>query len=138
MENKLTAKQEKFCQAIADGKTQLDAYKFAYSAEKMKDSGIYVHASRLLNNAKITLRIDELKKALEKKYLWTREMSIKILGAIALKSTTMDNNKIAAIKELNSMHGFNSPEDYSDYVLPVRIIREVVDGSKVQINNTPG
>jgi phage terminase small subunit len=122
--NKLTGKQEKFCQAIADGKTQLDAYKFAYNASKMKDSGIYVNASRLLDNTKITLRIDELKKAVEKKYLWTREMSQRILGSIAIKSAG-DNNRIAAIRELNLMNGFNGNPTDDDYVPPVSVTIQV-------------
>jgi len=109
MAKKLTAKQEKFCQSIADGKTQLDAYKSAYNTAKSKDSSLYVRASELLNNGKIIVRIDELKKALENKHLWTREMSVRILGSIALNQKGFENNRIAAIKELNAMHGYNAP-----------------------------
>ena len=127
--NKLTAKQEKFCQAIADGKTAYEAYKLAYNAGKMKNSGIYVNASRLLDDAKISLRVDELKKELEKKYLWTRELSVQILGSIALRATTLDNNKIAAIKELNAMHGFNEPTKMELSVNPLVLILETDEGA---------
>ena len=127
--NKLTAKQEKFCQAIADGKTAYEAYSLAYNAGKMKKPGIYVNASRLLDDAKISLRVDELKKALEKKYLWTRELSVQILGSIALRATTLDNNKIAAIKELNAMHGFNEPTKMELSVNPLVLILETDEGA---------
>ena len=124
MNNKLTAKQEKFCQAIAEGKTQYDAFKIAY-APKYKDNAIYVNASRLLNNTKIQLRIDELKKAVEKKYLWTRELSVKILGSIALRRSANDNSKVSAIRELNLMHGFNGNPTDDDYVEPVTVTIQV-------------
>jgi phage terminase small subunit len=127
---KLTAKQEKFCQAIADGKTAYDAYNLAYDADKMKSAGIYVAASRMLDKTNIQLRIEELKKAIEKKYLWTREMSIQILGSIALKPSTLDNNKIAAIKELNAMHGFNEPKKYELAINPLVLILENDEGAK--------
>jgi hypothetical protein len=35
---KLTAKQEAFCQGIADGLGQADSYRAAYDAEGMKDN----------------------------------------------------------------------------------------------------
>lgn len=121
--NKLTGKQEKFCQAIAEGKTQHEAFKIAYEA-KYQDKVIYVRASELLNVGKIQVRIDELKKALEKKYLWTREMSVRILASIATNKSTAENNKIAAVKELNAMHGFNSATQIELTTLnPMVIIR---------------
>lgn len=127
MENKLTARQEKFCQSIVNGKTQYDAYKAAYSTQKYKDNAIYVNASRLLENTKIQLRISELKKELEKKFLWTREQSVKVLSGIALstKSITKNSDKVAAIRELNLMHGFNSNTDDETYVLPVAVTIQV-------------
>ena len=129
VKNKLTARQEKFCQSIADGKTQVDAYKSAYNTGKSKNSSLYVRASELLNNSKIIVRIDELKKALEKKHLWTRELSVQILGSIALGATTLDKNKIAAIKELNAMHGYNEPTKMELSVNPLVLILETDEGA---------
>jgi len=129
---KLTAKQEKFCQGIADGMNQTDSYKAAYNADNTNIKKIWVRASELAANSKVSGRIAELKATLAKKNLWTREMSVKILGSIALKQGAYDNNKIAAIRELNLMHGFNSSSgDLDSYVLPVRIVRETTDGRKV-------
>jgi phage terminase small subunit len=129
---KLTARQEKFCQGIADGLNQTDAYRTAYNAVNISNKSLWERASRLAAKSKVEARINELKESLTKKYLWTREMSTQILGSIALKVSAFDNNRIAAIRELNLMNGFNAANgDLDSYVLPVRIIREPVDGRKV-------
>lgn len=124
MKNKLTAKQEKFCLAIADGKTQMDAFKFAYGAKNYKDNAIYVQASRILDNPKIVLRIDELKKAVEKKYLWTKEMSIRALMQAYREGAP--SVKVSAVKELNAMHGFNAPSklDVTTEIKPMVVVLE--------------
>ena len=108
---KLTAKQEAFAQAIADGLGQADAYRFAYDAEQMKDETVYPNASRLMNNSKVAARVAELKSQVVEKQLWTREMSVKGLMSayrIALEAKT-STGMTAAVKELNIMHGFNEP-----------------------------
>ena len=103
----LTAKQEAFAQAIASGKTQADAYRGAYDAENMKENSVWTNASKLMSDAKVAQRVEELRKGLEKKELWTREMSVKaLIGAYKDGNPTA---KIAAVKELNAMHGFNEP-----------------------------
>lgn len=136
MDRKLTARQEKFCQGIADGLNQSDAYRAAYNTEKTNVKKIWVRASVLAAKGKVETRIAELREALVKKQLWTREMSVNILGNIAIKSR-FDNCKVAAIRELNLMHGFNSSAgDLDSYVLPVRIIRESVSGRKISGDNS--
>jgi len=107
----LTAKQEAFAQAIASGKTQADAYRDAYNAENMKENSVWTNASKLMSDAKVAQRVEELRKGLEKKELWTREMSVKaLIGAYKEGNPTA---KIAAVKELNAMHGFNAPTQLS-------------------------
>ncbi len=111
MEAKLTAKQEAFCQAIADGMGQADAYRTAYDAEGMKDNTIYPLASKLMNNSKVATRVAELKAQVAEKQLWTREMSVKGLMSayrIALEAKA-STGMTAAVKELNIMHGYNEP-----------------------------
>jgi len=58
---KLTDKQERFVQELIKGKSQREAYKTAYNAEKMSDSAIDVNASKLLKNTKVALRLNELR-----------------------------------------------------------------------------
>jgi hypothetical protein len=108
---KLTAKQEAFCQGIADGLGQADAYRMAYDADGMKDNTIYVKASELMSEGKISVRVAELKAQVAEKQLWTREMSVKGLMSayrIALEAKA-STGMTAAVKELNIMHGYNEP-----------------------------
>jgi phage terminase small subunit len=109
--NKLTAKQELFCQAIADGKDQATAYRTAYDADNMKDESVYPQASKLMKDPKIAIRVSELKAEVAEKQLWTREMSV--LGLMKAFEVAEREKQAAgmtgAVKELNIMHGFNEP-----------------------------
>lgn len=124
----LTAKQERFAQSIADGKTQADAYRAAYSAGKMKPETIYAMASKLAADQKVAIRVESLKATLESKALWTRERSVLALSAIVDGSDTKANEIVSAVKELNLMHGFNAPTEikHSGSVIS-RIERVVID-----------
>ena len=107
----LTGKQEKFCQCVADGMTQADAYRTAYNAEKMKPESVQVKASVLMADGKIALRVAELRDALAEMSLWTRVKSTKFYLSI-LSDDSGDakvSDKISAGKQLDATHGFNAP-----------------------------
>jgi phage terminase small subunit len=104
----LTPKQEKFCQCIADGMTQADAYRQSYNAARMSDNSIYSKASELMTDGKITSRVAEIKSQLEDKALWTREDSVRALKSVIEGGRPSDVT--GAVKELNSMHGYNEPK----------------------------
>lgn len=57
----MTPKQEKFCQLYVELGNASEAYRQAYRAERMKMASVNVNASKLLADAKISLRVDELK-----------------------------------------------------------------------------
>jgi hypothetical protein len=57
----LTAKQEAFARRLADGETQADAYRHAYSSEGMAPPAVWSEASRLAANPKVAARISQLK-----------------------------------------------------------------------------
>ncbi|EBS0276499.1 TPA: terminase small subunit [Salmonella enterica subsp. enterica serovar Waycross] len=57
----LTLKQEAFCQAYIETGNASEAYRKAYNAERMKPEVVNVKAAELLNNGKITVRVDELR-----------------------------------------------------------------------------
>jgi len=123
---KLTAKQEAFCQGIADGLGQADSYRAAYDAEGMKDNVIYARASELMKNGKVTDRIKELRSEVQDKQLWSREMSVKALVQAYREGSGAV--KVSAVKELNAMHGYNEPSKLSiTGSMVTRIIREVAD-----------
>ena len=107
----LTHKQEKFAQCVADGMTQADAYRAAYSAGKMKADTVQQAASRLMADSKVAARVTGLRDDLAAKALWTREDSVLTLAAIARGGESKAGEVVSAIKELNLMHGFNAPID---------------------------
>lgn len=104
----LTSKQEAFAQAIADGLNQSDAYRKAYDAEGMKPETVQNSAYKLMQNGEVTARVDELRSQLEEKALWTREMSVKALQRI-VQGSDKGGEVVAAVKELNAMHGYIAP-----------------------------
>ncbi len=57
---KITPKVEKFCQGIVAGLSQADAYRSAYNVTNMKAKSIHENASRLMADAKVKARIQEL------------------------------------------------------------------------------
>ena len=125
----LTAKQEAFCQGIADGLGQADSYRAAYDAEDMKENSVYVQASKLMKNPKITQRIAELKSQVQEKQLWSREMSVKALVQAYREGS--GSVKVAAVKELNAMHGYNEPAKLNiSGSMIQRIQRQVIDGAE--------
>lgn len=67
-ETKLTAKQEAFCQNIALGMTQKDAYLAAYDVADNCDNTLYSNASQLMTEAKIAQRVKELKERALKRH----------------------------------------------------------------------
>lgn len=58
---KLTVKQETFAQQVALGKSQAEAYRLAYNAEKMLPATVDSKASVLGKQDKITARVAELR-----------------------------------------------------------------------------
>ena len=122
----LTAKQEAYCQNIADGLGQADSYRRAYDAGDMKENSVYVNASKLMKNAKVAQRVSELRSAVQEKQLWSREMSVKALVQAFREGT--GSVKVAAVKELNAMHGYNEPAKVNiNGNLLTRIQRQVID-----------
>lgn len=104
----LTSKQENFCQCVADGKTQADAYRAAYNTSKMKSDSIIVNASQLMSNTNIAQRVKEIREELSKRALWSREESVQALKVV-LDNPERNTDIVAAVKELNAMHGYNAP-----------------------------
>jgi hypothetical protein len=109
---KLTPKQEAFCQAIADGKNQSDAYRLAYSAEKMKPDSVNNMAHKNMQNLEITSRIQELRGKLQERVLITREGVLQ--GVMATIELAKLNKKPMEIYKgyeiINKMMGYDAPQ----------------------------
>ena len=60
--SKLTKKQETFCQMVLQSESISEAYRKAYDTSKMKDTTINRKAFELMENGKITARLNDLKE----------------------------------------------------------------------------
>lgn len=78
----LTAKQEQFAKAIVEGMNQADAYRSAYDTKNMSDNSVYVNASKLIANAKVALRIKELRDELAKPTIMTAQERLEFLTQV--------------------------------------------------------
>ena len=99
----LTPKQDKFCHAIVDGKTQCEAYKEAYNAKNMTDNSIYCEASKMMDNPKISQRIAELREKIDNKLVMSAKKRAEKLTEFIMN----DDPTVAmkAIDILNKMTG---------------------------------
>lgn len=106
----LSPKQEAFCQAYVETGNASEAYRRAYPrAKHWKPETVHSKASHLLSNDKVLERVKELKAELAKRNLWTREQSVQALIQV-INNPERNSDIIAAVKELNTMHGFNAPD----------------------------
>lgn len=125
----LTPKQEKFAQCVADGMTQADAYRSAFDVRPTtKPESVIRSASELMSDPNISSRVAELRQQLSEKALWTRQNSVQALISV-LSNPESQKDVIAAVKELNAMHGYNAPQkmELGGTLAVQRIERIVVD-----------
>lgn len=78
--NKLTLKQEKFCQYYVDTDGNAsEAYRMAYDATNMQPETIWSNASRLANSSKVSARINQIMKERAEQSKVKRETVEKVL-----------------------------------------------------------
>jgi phage terminase small subunit len=107
---KLTPKQETFCNAYVETGNASEAYRRVFNAGAMKSGTINRKAVELLNNGKITARVEVLQAELKSKSDITKERILKELAKIGFADTDNLNAKIKALETINKMLGFNEPE----------------------------
>lgn len=108
----LTHQQELFARLVADGSSQAEAYRAAYPKSKSwKQKAVYSKASELMRHGGVAGRVAEFHDQLSEQGLWSREMAVLALleAYTAALGGCNPSGMIAAIKELNVMHGFNTP-----------------------------
>lgn len=108
-EGRLTAKQEAFAQAVADGLTLADAFRSSYDASRSTDKSIWESGARLMADVKVASRVAALREKLAARALWTREQSVNVLSEIA-QAGEKDADRVRAVSELNAMHGYDAPK----------------------------
>ena len=113
-----SSKQEAFCQAIADGKNQSEAYRVAYNASKMKNETVQNSAYKLMQDGEVTARIQELRGEVQATFKITREAYLKaLLDNIELAKGTGKDNETPQCAAINGSLGliakclgFNEPD----------------------------
>jgi len=129
--NRLTSKQEKFVQELIKGKSQREAYKIAYNANKMKDSTIDSHASRTLKIDKVMARYEELKGKVIKRAEEQAIMSaVEVLREI--ESIAKDNiSNYLDFRTEKTEVGFEDGEPIFDY----RVVVDLKDSKTINTKN---
>jgi phage terminase small subunit len=107
---KLTPKQTVFCDAYVETGNASEAYRRAFDAGTMKPETINRKAVELLNNGKITARVEALQADLKSKSDITKERVLMELAKIGFADIDNLNAKIKALETINKMLGFNDPE----------------------------
>lgn len=87
----LTAKQEAFAFAVGyESKSYSEAYRESYNTKKMTDRAVWIEASKLANNPKVSLRIDELrrlrKQELSRVITWNYKKAEDVLNKVLQKN----------------------------------------------------
>lgn len=101
----LTAKQEAFVQNIIQGMNQADAYRSAYSCKNMSDNAIYVNASKLASDAKVALRLSELRNELAKPSIMSAQQRLEWLTQLIQSENETTGDKLKAADIMNKMQG---------------------------------
>ena len=105
---KLTPKQEKFCQVYIETGNASEAYRQAYNTEKMKPESVNSKGYQLLQQVKITARVDELRAEHKKRHEITvdtlvaeleeaRKLAFETDKAAAAVSATMGKAKLLGL-----------------------------------------
>ena len=93
--NRLTPKQEEFCQQIMLGKTQYESYITAYpKSKKWTRATIDVAANHMMSNNKIIIRLKELGYKDAKKVEWTRQKALETINYV-MDMNRQDMERIA-------------------------------------------
>ena len=103
--NGLTAKQEKYAQARAQGLTQRQAYKTSHEGITQADKTIDENACRLERQSKVKARIDALKDLTAHTAALTREDIAASLADIAADTSKSDGIRLKAFDQLSRIIG---------------------------------
>ena len=98
----LSEKQERFCLEYMETGNASEAYRRVYKADKMKEEVIWVKASELLANGKVSVRLDELRAPLLEKALITEERVLREVARIAffdVRNIFGDNGKLLPVQQ---------------------------------------
>lgn len=101
--NKLTIKQEKFCNKYLECGNASEAYRYAYNCLKMNDETIWKRSSELLQNGEVAGRLEYLKNHLAEAAGISALRIIREHQKIAFSDATRIRNGWMSLKEFESL-----------------------------------
>jgi phage terminase small subunit len=111
MSEGLTPKQEAFCLAYVETGNGAEAYRRAYDVKaETSHSSIYVAASRLMSDAKISLRVKEIQKQAVELVLYSKQQALEEYEdarARAMKDAQY-SSAVSAVTGKAKLFGFHS------------------------------
>lgn len=102
----LTPKQERFAQLYVELGTAAEAYRRAYETSA-KPETCQREGHVVLHNPKVAARVEAIRERMEELAIWKRLDSLRTLADIASNAKAQDKDKVAAVKAINSMHGWD-------------------------------
>lgn len=124
----LTPKQEQFAQLYVELGSAAEAYRRAYKS-KGKPETCQRTGHECLHNPKIAARIQGIRDEIAERSLWKRLNSLEVLAGIATEGEK-DSDRVAAVKALNAMHGWDAPVKV-DHTTKGESIHQPIDASKL-------
>ena len=116
MAHGLTPKQERFCVEYFRCGNSSEAYRIAYDSENMNENTIGRKAYDVLNNGKVTARLDELKNKVAQRVIATKERAAEVMSRI-LEGAYRNSDRIAATKQLGKMLGWEAPAQQEIHIV---------------------
>ena len=101
----LSAKQEQFVQNIISGMSLADAYRSAYSTEKMSNKTVHEAASRLAKDGKIIARIEEIREQIADANIMSAKERLVWLSKLIKSEEETTADKLRASDQMNKMQG---------------------------------
>jgi len=132
----LTPKQEKFCQSVASGMNNSDAYRSAYNCDGMGDPTINNNAYVLMQDNDIAMRIEQLRLPIAERVGRTLEQHIERLMKLGEHGESLDKVEAAIKAEelIGKVLGFyvNKTEltGKGGESLSVKLTKEIIDANQ--------
>ena len=138
----LTPIEEAFALQIALGKSQAEALRLAHPrAKHWKPASVHVEACLVMGKAKVRRRVKALQAEFIEQSMWARHLSIEALKEV-IETPDRKSDVVAAVRELNAMHGFHEAQKIEHSGSITSIERRIVDVTTANANvldsNVPG
>ena len=123
----LTPIEEAFALQIALGKSQAEALRIAHpKAKNWKPASVHVEACLVMGKAKVRRRVKALQAEFVEQSMWARNLSIEALKEV-IEAPDRKSDVVAAVRELNAMHGFHEAQKIEQSGSIASIERRIVD-----------